>query len=142
MNTWLLKTEPGSYSFADLRRDGKTAWTGVANFVAQRNLRNMRAADRAILYHTSNERAAVGYARVVREAYPDPTDKGGELVYVDIAPVERLFAPVALAALRADPAFANSPLVKQGRLSVVPLTDPQVKALERLARGRKDPVSS
>lgn len=142
MTTWLLKTEPGSYSFADLQRDGKTAWTGVANLVAQRNLREMRTGDRALIYHTGNERAAVGFARVVREAYPDPTDKSGKFACVDIAPVAQLLSPVALVALKADSAFAHSPLVKQGRLSVVPLTDPQVKALERLARRQKDPVSS
>ncbi len=135
MASWLLKTEPGSYSFADLQRDGKTAWTGVANPVAQRNLREMRMGDRAIVYHTGDEKAAVGLARVVREAYPDPTAKTGKLACVDLAPVAPLAALVSLAALKADPAFADSPLVKQGRLSVVPLSEAQLKALERLAKG-------
>ncbi len=134
MASWLVKTEPGSYSFADLQRDGKTAWTGVANPVAQRNLRAMKPGDRAVVYHTGDEKAAVGLARVVREAYPDPTAKGEKLVCVDLAAGEPLAAPVSLGALKGDPAFADSPLVKQGRLSVVPLTDAQLAALEKLAR--------
>jgi len=133
MSYWLLKTEPGSYAFADLQREGHTAWTGVANPAAQRNLRSMKKGDRAAIYHTGEEKAAVGVAQVAGEAYPDPS-AGGKLSCVDLVPVKPLAAPVSLAALKAHPAFADSPLVRQGRLSVVPLTAEQWKTLETLAR--------
>jgi len=132
MAYWLLKTEPGAYAFADLEREGTTAWTGVANPVAQRNLRAMAVGDRAAIYHTGKEKAAVGVAEVTRAAYPDPGAVG--LRCVDLAPVAPLPSPVPLADLKASPAFAGSPLVSQGRLSVVPLTAAQWTALEALAR--------
>jgi predicted RNA-binding protein with PUA-like domain len=134
MAYWLLKTEPGSYAFADLQREGRTAWTGVKNPTAQKHLRAMKAGDRAAVYHTGDEKAAVGVAEVARAAYPDPGG-GGALSCVDLTPVEPLPAPVALAALKAHPAFEGSPLVSQGRLSVVPLDAAQWKALLALARG-------
>lgn len=134
MAYWLLKTEPGSYAFADLVREGRTAWTGVKNPTAQKHLRAMKAGDRAAVYHTGDEKAAVGVAEVAREAYPDPGG-GGALACVDLVPREPLPAPVALGALKAHPAFAGSPLVRQGRLSVVPLTAEQWKALQALAKG-------
>jgi predicted RNA-binding protein with PUA-like domain len=134
MAYWLLKTEPGAYAFSDLERDGVTAWTGVANPAAQRNLRAMAEGDRAAVYHTGDEKAAVGVARVVRTAYPDPTAADGKLCCVDLKPVSALPVPVPLAALKDHAAFAGSPLVKQGRLSVVPLTDEQWQALTGLAR--------
>lgn len=134
MALWLLKTEPSAYSFADLRRDGVTAWTGVANPGAQKNLRAMKVGDRAFVYHTGDEKAAVGLGRVVRAAYPDPTAGDPGLCCVDLKPLAALRNPVPLAAVRADRAFQGSPLLSQGRLSVVPLTTAQGKALERLAR--------
>jgi predicted RNA-binding protein with PUA-like domain len=134
MAFWLLKTEPSAYSFGDLVRDGRTAWTGVANPVAQRNLRAMRKGDRALVYHTGDDKAAVGVAEVVKEAYPDPGERDPRLACVDVKAVEPLSAPVTLATLKAHPAFAESPLVKQGRLSVVPLTAAQWKAALALAR--------
>jgi len=134
MAYWLLKTEPGAYSFADLQRDGQTAWTGVANPVAQRNLRAMAVGDRAAIYHTGSEKAAVGVAEVIRAAYPDPGAGARRLQCVDLAPVAPLRSSVPLADLKASAAFAGSPLATQGRLSVVPLTAAQWKALEALAR--------
>lgn len=131
MNRWLVKTEPGTYSWADLVRDGRTAWTGVANPQAQANLRAMAAGDAAVVYHTGGEKAAVGLAEVVRAAYPDPGAEG--LVCVDLASVAPLSAPVTLARLKADRAFAASALVRQGRLSVVPLDPKQWAALLALA---------
>ncbi len=122
---WLLKTEPRTYSFEDLERDGKATWDGVANPVAQKNLGEMRVGDRVIVYHTGTVRAAVGEARVTRAAYPDPKDPQGGLVVVDLAPVGRLPRPVALPEIKADPRFAESPLLRIGRLSVVPLTREQ-----------------
>lgn len=136
MAFWLLKTEPSSYSFADLQREGHTPWTGVANPVAQRNLRAMRLGDRALVYHTGDDKAAVGVAEVVREAYPDPGERDPRLSCVDVKAVEPLPAPVALGTLKAHPAFADSPLLKQGRLSVVPLTAAQWKAVLGLAKRR------
>ena len=126
---WLLKTEPGEYSYDDLEREGEGRWDGVANPVALRNLRAMKKGDRLLVYHTGDEKAAVGLAEVVREAYPDPKAKGGKLVVVDVAPVARLARPVTLAEIKAMQEFAESPLVRQGRLSVVPLTAAQWKAV-------------
>ncbi len=132
MAYWLLKTEPGSYSFEDLTTERRTAWTGVANPQAQVNLRHMKAGDRAIVYH-SGEKRAVGEAEVVREAYPDPTAEGADLVCVDVQAVEPLPAPVPLEALKQEPAFEGSILLKQGRLSVVPLSPAEWRALAELA---------
>ncbi len=126
---WLLKTEPSAYSYADLERAGKAVWDGVSNPVALRNLRAMKPGERAIVYHTGDEKAAVGIAEVVRAAYPDPKAKDERLVVVDIQPLGRLKAPVTLAQIKAMAVFKDSPLVRQGRLSVVPLTAAQWKAL-------------
>jgi len=122
---WLLKTEPSEYAFADLLRERETAWTGVSNPQAQANLRAMREGDRAVIYH-SGEKRAVGVAEVVRAAYRDPGAKdGGELVCVDVRAVEQLPAPVPLEALKQEPTFEGSALLRQGRLSVVPLSPAQ-----------------
>jgi predicted RNA-binding protein with PUA-like domain len=132
---WLIKTEPGEYSYDDLEREGRGRWDGVTNPVALRNLRAMKKGDRVLVYHTGSEKAVVGTAEVVREAYPDPKAKDGRLVVVDVEPRGRLAPPVALAEIRAMPEFAESPLVRQGRLSVVPISEEQWRAVE--ARGRK-----
>jgi predicted RNA-binding protein with PUA-like domain len=134
MAHWLLKTEPSTYSFDDLARDRKTAWTGVANPQAQLHLRAMRAGDEVAVYHTGSVKAAVGLGTVGKAAYPDPTGDG-KLVCVDLKAGRPLAAPVTLAALKAAKAFAGSPLVTQGRLSVVPLTAAQWKALLALGAG-------
>ena len=126
---WLLKTEPSAYSYEDLEREGKAVWDGVTNPVALRNLRAMKRGDRVVLYHTGDEKAAVGLARVTREAYPDPKAGDAKLVVVDIEPAGRLGRPVTLAEIKKASVFAASPLVRQGRLSVVPLTAAQWKAL-------------
>jgi predicted RNA-binding protein with PUA-like domain len=127
---WLLKTEPSEYSYDDLARQGRTAWDGVRNPVALKNLRQMKVGDRAFVYHTGGEKAVVGLAEVVRSAYVS----GGGLV-VDVAAAGRLDTPVSLAEMKGLAAFADSPLVRQGRLSVVPLTAAQWKAVE--SRGRR-----
>jgi predicted RNA-binding protein with PUA-like domain len=131
MAYWLLKTEPESYSWDDLVSDGKTPWTGVANPQAQANLRAMQLGDRAVVYH-SGEKRAVGVAEVVRTAYPDPTGSPGA-VCVDVRAAEPLPAPVPLEALKQEPAFEGSILLRQGRLSVVPLTPAEWRELEALA---------
>ena len=131
---WLLKTEPGTYSYDDLEREGRAVWDGVANPVALRNLRAMKAGDRAFVYHTGDERAVVGRAEVVKTAYPDPRGDNDRLVVVDLKAAGRLARPVTLDEIKKLPVFADSPLVRQGRLSVVPLTAAQVKAIESGAK--------
>ncbi len=132
---WLLKTEPGEYSYDDLEREEGGRWDGVRNPVALRNLRAMKKGDRLLVYHTGDEKAVVGLAEVAREAYPDPKAKAGWLVVVDVEPRGRLARAVTLAEIKAMPEFAFSPLVRQGRLSVVPLTAAQWKAV--LDRSRR-----
>lgn len=134
MAEWLVKTEPSDYSFDHLERAGKAAWDGVKNPVALKNLRAMKAGDRVVVYHTGDEKAAVGLAVVVREAYPDPKSRNPKLLVVGLEAGKRLPRPVTLAEMKALPVFAESPLVRQGRLSVVPLTASQWKALEAKSR--------
>lgn len=131
MAYWLLKTEPSEYAWADLVRDGTTAWTGVSNPQAQANLKAMRRGDRVVVYH-SGEKQAVGVAEVVREAYPDPAGNGSR-VCVDVRAVEPLAAPVPLEQLKLEPAFDGSALLRQGRLSVVPLAPAEWRDLNALA---------
>lgn len=126
---WLLKTEPSEYSFEDLERAGRAVWDGVTNPVALKNLRAMKKGERAIVYHTGDQRTTVGLAEVVREAYADPKRNNPRLVVVDLVPVARLPRAVTLQEIKAMPLFRDSPLVRQGRLSVVPLTAAQWKAL-------------
>lgn len=126
---WLLKTEPGAYAYADLERDGRAVWDGVTNPAALRNLKAMKPGERALVYHTGDEKAAVGMAEVTKAAYPDPKSKNPRLVVVELKPLGALPRPIPLAEIKALPAFADSPLVRQGRLSVVPLTGAQWKAL-------------
>lgn len=134
MAEWLVKTEPSDYSFGHLERAGKAAWDGVKNPMALKNLRAMKAGDLVVVYHTGDEKAAVGLAVVVREAYPDPKSRNPKLVVVGLEAGKRLPRPVTLAEMKALPVFAQSPLVRQGRLSVVPLTASQWKALEAKSR--------
>jgi predicted RNA-binding protein with PUA-like domain len=132
---WLLKTEPSSYSYDDLEREGRATWDGVKNPVALKNLRAMKEGDAVLIYHTGDEKAVVGTALVARVAYPDPKAKDPRLVVVDLTPAGRLARPVTLAEIREIAAFADSPLLRQGRLSVVPLTKAQWNALTRKAEG-------
>ena len=135
MSAWLVKTEPNEYSYADLERDGTAEWDGVTNALAQRHLRAMRPGDACVVYHSGSERAAVGLARVAREPYPDRTDPTGRRVWVDLQAERALARPVSLAALKAEPRFADSPLVRMSRLSVMPLEPEQLAVIERLASG-------
>jgi predicted RNA-binding protein with PUA-like domain len=131
---WLVKEEPSSYSFADLERDGRTAWAGVRNALAQQHLRAMKAGDRVFFYHTGGEKAVVGIAKVVTGPRPDPADSSGTLQMVELAPVRRLKTPVTLAAIKTDPAFADFALVRISRLSVMPVTDREWAAIEALSK--------
>ena len=122
---WLLKTEPDNYSYADLERDGATIWDGVANNTALMHIRTMQPGDLALIYHTGDQRQAVGLAEITSGPYADPQAGDPKLVVVDLRPLRRLPQPVTLAAVKADPAFADFALVRQGRLSVVPVTTEQ-----------------
>ena len=125
MNFWLLKTEPDHYSYADLERDGATIWDGVANNTALMHIRTMQPGDLALIYHTGDERQAVGLAEITSTPYADPKLGDPKLAVVDLRPLRRLPRPITLAAVKADPAFADFGLVRMGRLSVVPVTPEQ-----------------
>jgi predicted RNA-binding protein with PUA-like domain len=131
---WLVKEEPEHYSFAQFMADGKTVWSGVKNPVAQRNLRSMSKGDRVFFYHTGKEKAVVGTATVAATAYPDPTDKSGTLVVVELAAGKPLKRPVTLKEIKADKRFASMPLVRIARLSVQPVTDAEWDAIEEMSR--------
>jgi predicted RNA-binding protein with PUA-like domain len=131
--SWLVKTEPGTYSYGDLEREGKAVWDGVTNPQALKNLGAMKAGDRVFVYHTGEEKQVVGIAEVVKPAYADPKQKNARLLVVDLKAVRRLAAPVTLADLKGDKTFADSPLVRQGRLSVVPLSAAQSATIEKRA---------
>ncbi|HEY8233867.1 MAG TPA: EVE domain-containing protein [Vicinamibacteria bacterium] len=131
---WLLKTEPGDYNYDALEKAGRARWDGVRNPAAIRNLGAMKPGERVLVYHTGDEKAVVGTAEVVRSAYPDPKYPEGKLLVVDIEARGRLARPVTLAEIKALAEFRDSPLVRQGRLSVVPLTAAQWQAIEALAR--------
>jgi predicted RNA-binding protein with PUA-like domain len=120
-NRWLVKTEPGTYAWADLLREGKTAWTGVKNAQAQIHVRAMRAGDLVFVYHTGSEKAVVGVARVARAPYPDPTAPGTKLHAVDLEPVKPLVEAVPLSTLRGDARLATWELLTNSRLSVMPV---------------------
>jgi predicted RNA-binding protein with PUA-like domain len=132
VTAWLVKTEPGTYSYADLERDQTTHWDGVTNAQAQLNLRAMAPGDTVVVYHSQTDKAAVGLAEVVTAPYPDPTDPDGKRVWVDIRADRPLGRLVSLAEMKADPTFATSPLVRQSRLSVVRLDDAQLAVIKRL----------
>jgi len=130
---WLAKSEPESYSWDNLLRDGKTAWTGVRNFQARNYLRAMKTGDLVAFYHSVTEKQIVGIAKVVAEAYPDKTAKEGDWSAVDFAPLKPLRTPVTLAQIKSDPALNNMALLRQSRLSVTPLSDPEYRRILELA---------
>ena len=128
-NFWLVKQEPSSYSWADFVGDGKTTWTGVRNFAARNNLRKMRTGDEVLFYHSGEEKAVVGIAKVTRTAYPDPTAKEGDWSTVDLAAVKPLARPVTLREIKANSRLKGIPLVRQSRLSVMPLAEPEFREI-------------
>jgi len=133
MQYWLVKQEPEDYCWAMLVKDGRTAWTGVRNFQARNNLRSMKKGDLVLFYHSVTEKQVVGIARVQKEAYPDPTATEGDWSSVDLAPAKQLNQAVNLETIRSDKVLANMPLVKQTRLSVVPLTQTHFARILKLA---------
>ena len=135
MSYWLLKTEPGTYSFADLVREKTARWDGVSAPAALASLRAMHRGDDALIYHTGDEKAVVGVARIASEPYPDPAADDPRRVVVDISAVAPLATPVTLAAVKADPRFKDLGLVRIGRLSVMPVSPAQWKALLDMGGG-------
>ena len=132
MNRWLLKTEPSTYAWADLVRERRATWDGVSNPTALSHLRAMRKGDEAFVYHTGDEKAIVGIARVASDPYPDPKLSDPKRVVVDLEPVRALKGPVTLASVKADKRFADFALVRISRLSVMPVTAAQWEALQAL----------
>ncbi len=118
---WLFKTEPSDYSYQRLSREGRTTWDGVSNALALKHLRQVRRGDSILIYHTGNEKAVVGIARAVGDAYPDRKDRSGKLVVVDVEAESELRRPVALAEIKARKDQAGFDLVRLGRLSVMPV---------------------
>jgi predicted RNA-binding protein with PUA-like domain len=129
---WLVKQEPATYSWSDFIRDKGTNWTGVRNYTARNNLRKMQAADQVLFYHSGEEKAVVGIAKVARVAYPDPTAKEGDWSAVDLAPVRPLRHSVTLAQIKQEPALKNIQLVRLSRLSVMPLTAADFRFIVRM----------
>src|SRR3984893_13146039 len=120
---WLVKSEPSAYSWTNFVTDGKTSWTGVRNYTARNNLRAMRKGDAVLFYHRVSEKAVVGIARVIREAYSDPTATEGDWSAVDLAPEKALPRPVTLDEIKRNPRLKEIALLRLSRLSVQPLTN-------------------
>jgi predicted RNA-binding protein with PUA-like domain len=132
MAYWLVKSEPDTWSWDQHVKKGADAWTGVRNFQARTHLNAMKKGDKVFFYHTGDEKAVVGVSEVAKEAYPDPTDKDGSFVAVDLKSVEPFRTPVTLAAIKADKGFKDMVLVKAARLSVQPVTADEWKAIRKL----------
>jgi len=130
---WLFKEEPEHYSYDNLIQDGKTAWSGVKNPLAQKHLRSVKKGDLVFYYHTGDQKAVVGIMKAAGDAYLDPADRSGRLYAVDVAPSKRLKRPVTLAEVKADRRFADFALARLPRLSVMPVTDAQWQAIEDLS---------
>lgn len=129
---WLVKQEPEAYSFDDLVTDGKTDWTGVRNFQARNNLQAMKCGDKVLFYHSVSEKAVVGSAEVSRENFPDPTDE--KWIAVEIKPLEKFVKSVTLAEIKASKMLENIALIKQSRLSVMPLQNYEFDEILRLSQ--------
>jgi predicted RNA-binding protein with PUA-like domain len=129
MNYWLVKSEPEAYSWADLIKDGRTSWGGVRNYQARNNLQEMKEGELVLFYHSVSERAVVGIAKVDREAYPDPTSDDPKWVAVDLVPARDFKEPVTLEQIKKDSRLENIALLRQSRLSVMPLQPEEFEVL-------------
>jgi predicted RNA-binding protein with PUA-like domain len=129
---WLVKQEPSSYSWSDFVAEAQTAWTGVRNYAARNNLRKMRNGDEVLFYHSGEDRAVVGIAKVTRTAYPDATAKEGDWNAVDLAPVKSLQRSVSLREIKDNRLLRNIPLVRQSRLSVMPLAESEFRQIVKM----------
>jgi len=136
MNYWLVKSEPDAYAWSSFVQDGRTAWTGVRNYAARLNLRAMKLGDTVFFYHSNEGKEVVGVAEVVREFYPDPTAKEGDWSCVDLKVLKPLAKPVTLGQIKEDALLKEMALVKQSRLSVMPVTAGQAKQLLKLGATR------
>src|SRR5262245_30922573 len=130
---WLFKEEPTHYNFDDLVKDKSTVWSGVRNPLAQKHLHAVQKGDRTFYYHTGDEKAVVGIATALGNAYADPDDESGKAAVVEVAPVKKLARPVTLKEIKADPSFKTFPLVRISRLSVMPVTDAEWARIEKMA---------
>jgi predicted RNA-binding protein with PUA-like domain len=131
---WLVKQEPSAYSWADFVRDGKTAWTGVRNYTARNNLRAMTEGDAVLYYHSVTDKAVFGIARVIREAYADPTATDGDWSAVDLAPEKALPRPVTLDEIKRNPKLKEMALLRLSRLSVQPVANTAFQEIVHMAR--------
>ena len=129
---WLVKQEPEAYSWDDFVREGETYWDGVRNYQARNNLRAMKQGDLVFFYHSVSDKEIVGVAKVTREHYPDPTAKDGDWSVVDLAPVKPMKQPVSLAQIIADKSLENIALIKQSRLSVMPIAEAEFRRILEL----------
>jgi predicted RNA-binding protein with PUA-like domain len=134
MKYWMVKQEPEAYSFDDLIRDEKTDWTGVRNYQARNNLREMRVGDNVLFYHSVSEKAVVGLAEVSRENFPDPTDE--KWIAVEIKASKKFNKAVTLDEIKADKKLSNIPLIKQSRLSVMPLSKAEFETIIKCSESR------
>jgi predicted RNA-binding protein with PUA-like domain len=130
---WLVKQEPSSYSWSDFVAEGGTSWTGVRNYTARNNLRKMRKGDEVLFYHSGEEKAVVGIAKVLRTAYRDSTAKEGDWSTIDLAPIKPLRRPVTLREIKGNPRLKGIPLVRQSRLSVMPLDEPAFRGIVNMS---------
>ncbi len=131
-NLWLLKTEPSTYSFADLEREGKAVWDGVSSNAALKNIRAMKKGDLALIYHSGDEKAIIGLAEITSGPYPDPKQNDPKLVVFDLKPKKRLPRPVPLAEIKKQKSLVNFDLVRIPRLSVMPVTEKQWEVLMKM----------
>ena len=137
---WLLKTEPGTYSFEQLLQDGKTNWNGVRNFQARNYLRQVKMGEQALIYHSGDTRAVIGIATILGEAYPDPDPKKpGDWVQVNLEPLHSLTHPVPLTLLKSVPSLKNLLLIKQSRLSVMPVVKEDFETILQLSKKDENP---
>lgn len=136
-NHWMVKQEPETYSWEDFVRDGRTDWTGVRNYQARNNLREMKTGDRVLFYHSGKDKAVVGIAEVAKSAYPDPTAPDPQWVAVDLKPIKAFASPVPLASIRYDKRLSGLPLIRQSQLSVMPLTKDEFDVLVGMGSGTK-----
>jgi predicted RNA-binding protein with PUA-like domain len=134
-NFWLVKQEPSSYSWSDFLAEGETGWTGVRNYTARNNLRKMENGDEVLFYHSGEQKAVVGIARVTRPAYPDATAKEGDWSAVDLAPIKSLLKPVTLRQIKSEPRLKQIPLIRQSRLSVMPLAKAEFREIVEMSIG-------
>jgi predicted RNA-binding protein with PUA-like domain len=132
-NFWLVKQEPSAYSWADFVADGKTQWTGVRNYTARNNLRDMRKGDAVLFYHSVVGKEIVGIAKVIREAYPDPTAKDGDWSAVDLSPEKALPRAVTLDEIKGNPKLKEMKLLRLSRLSVQPVTSAEFEQILGMA---------